>query len=73
MMESQSRFELQKELTCAAGFDANRTYHALYQHLGYRKAIAQQILQEINEDKLKDLFEMYQRINHEIKLIIGIN
>lgn len=63
--------ELYENLKRAAGFDANRTYPSLFQHLGYRKLLAKQLLVESDEEKYKSLIELYNRINDEIKLIIG--
>jgi hypothetical protein len=61
-----------ENLQRAAGFDANRTYPALFQHLGYRKLLAEQILRGGEHDKMKELEELYERVNSEIKLIIGL-
>ena len=72
MSNTQARSELFENLHRAAGFDANRTYPALFQHLGYRKQIAEQLLHEFDHEKNKQLEELYDRVNNEIKLIIGI-
>lgn len=71
-MGTQMKIEKYENLKRAAGFDANRTYPALFQHLGYRKQIAEQLLREVDEEKLKALDEVYDHVNFEIKLIIGL-
>ena len=72
MEKAQTKTELFENLHRAAGFDANRTYPALFQHLGYRKQIAEQLLHEIDREKIEQLEELYDRVNNEIKSIIGI-
>ena len=42
-MHTTSRIDMYENLQRAAGFDANRTYPALFQHLGYRKLLAEQM------------------------------
>lgn len=71
-MYTTSRIEMLENLQRAAGFDANRTYPALFQHFGYRKLLAEQILRGGDIEKMKELEELYERVNAEIKLIIGL-
>ncbi|MFW6272436.1 MAG: hypothetical protein ACOC2U_01490 [bacterium] len=71
-MYTTSRMDMHENLQRAAGFDANRTYPALFQHLGYRKLLAEQILRGGEIEKMKELEELYERVNTEIKLIIGL-
>ena len=71
-MSTTAASEFYENLRRASGFDANRTYPSLFQHLGYRKRIAEQLLREIDDDKTKLLTELYERVNCEIKLIIGL-
>lgn len=71
-METTDFVEFKDNLLRAAGFDANKTYPHLFQHLGYRKLIAEQLLHESDSLKIAELTEMYNRINNEIKLIIGV-
>lgn len=64
---------LYDKLRHAAGFDASIMYPALFQLLEYRKFIAERLL-STDGDKIYDiklLNEMYERINDDIKLIIG--
>ena len=72
MTATESKTELYENLRRAAGFDANSTYPALFQHLGYRKRITEDLLREGDPEKIKYLTELYYRINQEIKLIIGL-
>lgn len=69
-MYTTSRMDMYENLRRAAGFDANRTYPILFQHLGYRKMIAEQLLRGGEINKMKELEELYERVNTEIKLII---
>ena len=64
--------DMREKLQRAAGFDANRTYPSLFQHLGYRKLLAEQLLRGGEHDKMEELEELYERVNAEIMLIIGI-
>jgi len=72
-METQSRIEYLVNLKCAAGFDANKTYPLLFQHLGYRKLIAEQLLMgAFSIEQKEQLEELYNHVNSDIKLILGI-
>ena len=71
-MKTNTMTEKIEKLRIAAFFDANRTYPALFQHLGYRKRLAEQILHEIDEQKINELNELFDRVESEIKMIIGL-
>ena len=62
------RMDTLENLRRAAGFDANITYPILFQHLGYRKMIAEQLLKGGDLDKMNELGELYEYVNKEIKL-----
>jgi hypothetical protein len=61
-----------ENLKHAIGFDANRSYPSLFQNLGYRRRIAEQLMNEINDERVKELTILYERINSEIKTILGL-
>jgi hypothetical protein len=61
-----------EKIRIASFFDANRTYPILFQHLGYRKAIAERLLRCTDDIEKRSLFELFIKVNEEIKLIIGI-
>lgn len=71
-MYTTSKLEMYEDLQRAAGFDANKIYPALFQHLGYRKCVAEQILLGGDFNRMVELELLYENINKEIKLIIGI-
>lgn len=71
-MDKKSNVELYQNLQRACNFDANNTYPILFQHMGYRKRIAEQLLIEYDHDKLKLLTDLYDKVNNEIKLIMGL-
>lgn len=71
-MSTALRTDFIEKLQKAAGFEANRTYPLLFQHLGYRKAIAEQLLKRLNYEEQEELEEIFNRVNDEIKLIIGL-
>ncbi len=67
-MKTAINHELINNLRRAASFDAYRTYPVLFQHLGYRKFIAEKLLERDDPD----LRELYNHVTGEIKLILGI-
>lgn len=72
MSETNSIIDMRQNLRRAAGFDADMTYPMLFQHLGYRKLLAEIILQGGEIEKMKEFEELYERVNAQIKLIIGV-
>ncbi|MDA3807703.1 MAG: hypothetical protein PF440_07305 [Thiomicrorhabdus sp.] len=71
-MSTESEVRDLETLRIAAGFDANRTYPSLFQWLGYRKLVAEQLLHERDEQTLIELRTVYEAVNNTIKRIIGI-
>lgn len=71
-MESAARHDFFNKVQIAAGFDSNRVHPSLYQHMGYRKAIAEQILNDPNPEQQEQLEELFVRVTNEIKYILGI-
>jgi hypothetical protein len=71
-IHTASRQDELENLRRAVGFDANNTYPALFQHLGYRKLIAEQLLRGGEINKMKELEELYKQVNIKIKLILGL-
>ena len=70
----KSQIDLYKELQIATSFDADKTYPSLFQHLGYRKHIAEQLLYgEYNEEHKESLMESYKYINNIIIEILGLH
>jgi hypothetical protein len=67
-----SKIKFYADLQRAAAFDANRAYPALFQHLGYRKKIAEDLLHANTDESNTILTELYNRVNSEIKLILGL-
>ena len=56
----------------AASFDANRTYPYLFQQLGYRRHVAEQMLRSVDENEHHELSELYEYVNNSIKKTIGL-
>lgn len=70
MGELAERMEFQNKLMVAAGFDSIRTYPSLFELLGYRKRLAEQILRSNTLEK--EYQEIYEYTNNQIKLLLGI-
>jgi len=70
---TSSRIKFYEDLQRTAAFDANRTYPYLFQQLGYRKRIAEDLLHSNIEEYTKILTELYNQVNSEIKLILGLD
>lgn len=73
-MESQSAFDRDRyqNIKRAAGFDIIRTYPSLFQHLGYRKRVAEELLHTTDETAIKLLEDVFENVNSKIKLILGL-
>lgn len=71
-INTQNILDMRNNLKRAASFDANNTYPSLFQHLGYRKMIAELLLSGGDMETMKEYEEAYERINNQIKLIIGL-
>jgi len=71
-MYTTSRMDKYNDLQRAVGFDANKICPILFQHLGYRKHVAEELLKGGEHDKMEALEELYEQVNNEIKLILGI-
>ena len=65
-------FDKLNNIRIAASFDANRTYPSLFQQLGYRKRVAEQMLRSVDENEHHELNEVYEYVNNTIKAIIGV-
>lgn len=70
MGNTNIRIEFIEKLSIAASFEANNTYPYLFQLLGYRKLLAEQILR--NNGKDEGLEDLYNNVNDKIKLVIGL-
>lgn len=68
----QSMEEKLNNLRIAAGFDANRTIPGLFQHMGYRQRVAQEILKCHDEAQIKQLEDLLEATNEIIKKILGL-
>ena len=72
MVTTTSNMDMYENLHRAAGFDANRSYPLLFQHLGYRKLLAEEILRGGELHRVEALEKAYEYINNEIKDILGL-
>lgn len=61
-----------ERLRIAANFDANNTYPMLFQLLGYRKLLAEQLLQNKDINLLKELEYSFDHVNNQIKKLLGL-
>lgn len=68
----ESKFELLQKLQIAANFNVESTCPTLFHLLGYRQRIAEQMIIEMNDENSKFLEDIFERINHDIKLVLGI-
>ena len=66
------RIEFQDKLMIAAGFDSGRSYPSLFELLGYRKRLAEQILRSNSSEMEKKYQEVYEYTNDQIKALLGL-
>jgi hypothetical protein len=74
-METQSMIELQEKLRIAAHFNTERTFPHLFQLLGYRQRLAQEMLKSgdlFTPDRDNALVETWEYVNSNILKILGI-
>lgn len=72
MSATSEKIDFYDNLNRAAGFDVNNIYPSLFQLLGYRKHIAEQLLRNREGENTKDLEELYNYTNDQIKLLLGL-
>jgi hypothetical protein len=69
-----SRIQYYENLQRAAGFDSSGTlYPALFQLLGYRKAIAQLLLGSLSEESRGEFEKIFEYTNCDIKKLLSIS
>jgi len=73
MSETAINVDFLKKLKVATILDANKVSPILFQLLGQRKMVAQQLLRSSGfDEKYKETIELYNYLNEQIKLVIGI-
>jgi len=71
MGKTNSISEAFEMVQIAASFEAENASPSLFQMLGYRKAIALQLLRS-NGDNREHLTKMFNRANYDIGRILGV-
>ena len=74
-MKSENIIELQEKLRISANFDIERSLPHLFQLLGYRQRLAQEMLKcsdLLTPDRDNVLVETWEYVNNNILKILGI-
>jgi predicted nucleic acid-binding OB-fold protein len=61
-----------KNIKVAVSLDINNSIPQLFQLLGYRKRVAEEMLKNHNEEEFKALKDIFERVNNDIKLLLGL-
>ena len=72
MDEVKSQTEQLLNLQRAAHLRADAISPSLFQFLGYRQMVAQQVLRETNDVRRNELMELYEYANKNIKTVLGL-
>jgi len=69
---SAIRHDHVQRLEVAATFNTERSAPHIYQLIGYRQKIAQELLRSGTEDYRKSLDQNYEYVQEQLKLVLGI-
>lgn len=72
MEESQSIVDEFVKISRSASMDSLNIHSNLFQLLGYRQRVAQEILENKNDENVKELISLFNYTNEQIKKLLAI-